>query len=152
MPLASQKSPVFLLSGVYSLISRNGPSMLSYACVNQRQTNLTRYWWQPQSADSNFHIPSMAHFSPTTWPDCGGCLSSPRVSLGTSPWRHKFHMSAVPRDVLHMRKQTKKKWRPTLRLCLDMLESRSLLGEICWSYEDSMAPWTCAPRSAVLSC
>ncbi len=42
------------------------PACYLYACanLNQMQTNLTRYWWQPQSADSNFHIPSMARFSP----------------------------------------------------------------------------------------
>ncbi len=65
MPLASQqKSPVFFLCGVYSLKQIKDPACSLYACANQRQTNLTKYWWQPQSVYSNLHIPSMARFSP----------------------------------------------------------------------------------------
>ncbi len=49
MPLGSQKK---------------SPACYLYACANLRQANLTRYCWQSQSADSNFHIPSVARFSP----------------------------------------------------------------------------------------
>ncbi len=62
-----------------------------HACANQMQTNLTRYWWQPQSADSNFHISSMARSPNSTFmpshPDLTvAAVSSPRISLGTRPF------------------------------------------------------------------
>ncbi len=90
MPVASQKK---VLSSFYlvSIALSKDPACSLYACANQRQTNLTKYWWQPQSVYSNLHIPSMARFSPqqpASHPDLTGCrhVSSPRVSLGTSPF------------------------------------------------------------------
>ncbi len=47
-----------------SIALNKDPACSLYACANQRQTNLTKYWWQPQPVDSNLHIPSMARFSP----------------------------------------------------------------------------------------
>ncbi len=41
----SKKSPVFFLSGVYSLISKRTLHAILRMC-NQRQANLSRYWWQ----------------------------------------------------------------------------------------------------------
>ncbi len=82
IPLASQKKSCLPFSSVYSLISKD-PAWYLYACAKQMQTNLTRYWWQPQSANSNFHIPSMLAWVPnstfTSWPDCGNCHVSSRA-------------------------------------------------------------------------
>ncbi len=82
MLLASQK--------VLSSFSKD-PACYLYACANQMQKSLTRYWWQPQLADSNVHISSMARFSPQLHlhighPDLTVAVSSPRVSLGMRPF------------------------------------------------------------------
>ncbi len=62
-------------------------------------------------------------------------VSSLRVSLRTRPfihgeWHRKFHMSAVPRDVLHMRKYTKKE------VASDSMAMLRHAGEPFFAWED----------------